>query len=63
MKNLPVSTRSTSNNVSVNVTPSDFSFFEVTQVIGKETTFELDFPRRIMFSHKSGDRLRFSGKK
>lgn len=63
MKNLPESTHSTSNNVSIHVVPSDFKYVEITQTMGAETTFNLSATHGVMISHKSGNKLTFRGQK
>jgi len=64
MKNLPkTSTRSTTNNVSLNVIPSDFEYVEIRQTMGAETTVNLTLSEGLSISHKCGNKLVFRGQK
>jgi len=64
MNNLPeTNTRSTSNNVAVNVIPSDFKYVEITQTMGAETTIGLTATHGLSITHKSGNTLTFRGQK
>lgn len=62
MKDLPsIKTHNSTNNVSLNLDPSEFSLLEISHTIGSETTISLSPQNGISFSHKAGDKLTVRG--
>lgn len=62
MKDLPsTKTYNSTNELSINIEPSEFKLLEISQTLGSETTISISPQNGISFSHRTGDRTILKG--